>query len=468
MKTPRRSVFERCALASGLLTQEQLDKARAVLARLQRDLENPPTADYDRRLADKLVELGSLNVWQAKQLLDGRTKFNLGPYWIIDYLGQGGMGQVFKAEHGVLGRIVAVKVLPRSRSTPEAIANFNREMRAQARLDHENLVRAFDAGEDGNVCYLVTEYVPGSDLRKLVRSLGPLSMQEAARTISQIARGLQHAHDQGLVHRDVKPGNILVSPEGVAKLSDLGLAGPLEGGKETDPRFGRIVGTADYLSPDHIQSPWEPKPAWDIYSLGCTLYYAVTGKVPFPGGTTADKAQAHLKLRPLDPCRLNPGLSPQFVETLADMMAKDPSERIGSASEVAARLAPWVGERAASPAGSRSSHLVEPALAIPPGMVPSSSGASYPVPRDLPGMDDTEATFPELPELSPSQKEGASQISQATQPIAAATEETDAELRLTPAEAQGLSNLLGPLALLVGFPLAVVLMFLLAWGLLRF
>ena len=305
------TTFERCALLSGLLTQAQLDEGRAVLLASRPAAAKSAVADdasEGRMLADRLVEMGMLNPWQAKQLLDGRTKFTLGPYRVVDSLGSGGMGQVFKAEHGILGRVVAIKVLPLSKATPESRANFTREIRAQARLDHVNLVRALDADEDNNVYYLVTEYVPGCDLRKLVRRNGPLSMQDAASIISQVAAGLQHAHQQGLIHRDVKPANVLVTPEGHAKLSDLGLAGPLASSDQSDPRHGKIVGTADYLSPDHIKAPWEPTPAWDIYSLGCTLYYAVTGKVPFPHGTTADKARAHCELLPLDPRRLNPTL----------------------------------------------------------------------------------------------------------------------------------------------------------------
>ena len=116
----------------------------------------------------------------------------------------------------------------------------------------------------------------------------------------------------------------------------------MSGAAENDPRYGKIVGTADYLSPDQVRDPWTPTPAWDIYSLGCTLYYAVTGKVPFPGGTTADKARAHCELRPLDPRRLNPRLSAEFVEVMADMMAKEPAQRIGSAGEVVARMAPFL------------------------------------------------------------------------------------------------------------------------------
>ena len=206
-------------------------------------------------------------------------------------------------------------------------------------------MRAVDAGKDGNVNFLVTEYVPGSDLRKLVRRNGPLSMEAAANIISQVAEGLHHAHQQSIVHRDVKPGNVLVTPEGDAKLSDLGLAGPMySSNADQDPRYGKIVGTADYLSPDHIISPWNPVPAWDIYSLGCTLYYAVTGKVPFPGGTTSDKARAHCSLKPLDPRRLNHQLSDPFVDVVADMMAKDPAQRVPSALAVIDRLAPWARE----------------------------------------------------------------------------------------------------------------------------
>ncbi len=352
--------FEKCAIQSGLLTEQDLQEARAGIrwSNGQNLSDAPPTA---KQLADRLVETGKLNYWQAKQLLDGQTKFTLGPYRIIDSIGQGGMGQVFKAEHKVLGRVVAVKVLPRAKSTPEAVKNFNREIQALASLDHKNLVQAVDAGHDGNVYYLVTEYVPGTDLHKLVRRQGPLDMQTVARIICDVAEGLHHAHEQGLIHRDVKPGNVLVTPDGRAKLSDLGLAGPVDADEQSDPRFGKIVGTADYISPDHIKSPWDPSPLWDIYSLGGTLYYAVTGSVPFPGGTTADKARAHQEFRPVDPRRLNPALSNGFVDVMADMMAKDPAQRIPSAREVIARLAPW-----ATGPWSMPSPSVRPPLAPPP------------------------------------------------------------------------------------------------------
>ena len=262
-----RSPFEQCILVSGLLTEKQLDEARASVRWSRGDVADANAPPSDLQLADRLVEMKLLNPWQAKQLLDGRTKFNLGPYWIVDSIGKGGMGQVFKAQLEKEGRPVAIKVLPRNKCTPEAIANFTREIRALASLNHPKLVSAVDSGHDGNVHYLVTEYVNGVDLRKLVRRGGPLSMTAAANIIYQVADGLEHAHAKGIIHRDVKPGNVLVTPDGEAKLSDLGLAGPLEANAENDPRYGKIVGTADYLSPDQVKNPWNPMPAWDIYAL---------------------------------------------------------------------------------------------------------------------------------------------------------------------------------------------------------
>ena len=364
--------FEKCALASGLLTVQQLEEARAAIRGDKHAAGVPAGTELsDKELSDKIVQLGHLNPWQAKQLMDGQTKFTLGKYRIVDSLGQGGMGHVFKAEDQ-MKRMVAIKVLPRDRTTPEAIANFTREIVALSSLNHPKLVRALDADKDKNVNYLVTEFVPGSDLRKLVRRSGPLKMEAAANIISQVAEGLQHAHSQGIVHRDVKPGNVLVTPEGDAKLSDLGLAGPMYGNADSDPRHGKIVGTADYLSPDHINEPWNPAPAWDIYSLGCTLYYATTGKVPFPGGTTNDKANAHRYMKPFDPRRLNHLLSDPFVDVIADMMAKEAAQRVATAAEVIERLAPWSREfqrRRANPSAVPG-EVAMPNFELPPSNIP--------------------------------------------------------------------------------------------------
>lgn len=387
-----RAEFERCAIAGGLLSNEQLAEAISAMRWASGDEPDPQPAGEGageaEQLAAWLVERGMLNLWQAKQLLEGQTRFHLGPYRIVDSLGSGGMGQVFRARHTETGLEVAIKVLPRDKSTPEAVASFAREVRAQASLNHENLVKAVDAGYDGKVYYLVSEYVPGSDLRKLVRHIGPLDMQAAACIISQVAKGLAHAHQRGLIHRDVKPGNVLVTPDGRAKLSDLGLAGPLGEEADSDPRHGKIVGTPDYLSPDHIKAPWSPTPAWDVYSLGCTLYYAVTSKVPFPGGTTADKARAHCQMRPLDPRRLNPSLSSGFVDVLADMMAKEAAERIQSAEQVVERLAPWAGATVSIPAASLKAASLQNhgAAGI---LVPASRNRPIPPAEDAANMADT-------------------------------------------------------------------------------
>lgn len=404
-KTTRKSVLVESALRSGLLTQEQLEQA-AIDVRDQADLPTPRGDVSDDELGDKLVELEWLTPYQVDQLKSGRSKLNLGPYTITDWIGQGGMGQVFIAVHKMMGRECAVKVLPRDKSTPEAIQNFTREIRTQAQLDHPNLVRAYDAGHDGNVHYLVTEYVPGTDLRQLVRRQGTLTMQQAANVIVQAAHGLEYAHQCGLIHRDVKPGNVLVTPEGIAKVSDLGLSGFIHEA-DSDPRAGKIVGTADYLSPEQIRDPMDVTSVGDIYSLGCTLYYAISGKVPFPGGTTRDKARRHCEETPWHPRRFNPDVCEEFVEIIADMMEKDPKARIQTAAEVAARLEPWARESAPLP-----SHQLTKSPWTPP-----------PLPTDS-DDDDLEDTFDNSDVYDDADSRSGSQVSQPTAPVASAGQET--------------------------------------------
>jgi serine/threonine protein kinase len=337
-----RSLFERAGLASGLLTEEQIDRAWQVL------VESLPIHDLaldeitDEQLAAQMIALGYLNRWQAEQLRQGRTKFNLGAYRIIDAVGHGGMGWVFKCEHGLLGRVEAIKVLPKSQTNPASIASFLREIKAQAQLNHPNLVHLTYADTDGDTYFLVTEYVPGTDLRKMVRQHGPLTMREAAVIVSQAAEGLGHAHSRGLIHRDVKPGNLLITNDGHTKLADLGLAFFYADDHPSHKKPKHIVGTADYLAPEIIVSPEVLRTVSDIYSLGCTLYYAVTGKVPFPGGDTADKLRRQLDEVPLAPQRLNPAVSEEFAKVIAAMMEKRPADRVSTAEEVIFLLKPWV------------------------------------------------------------------------------------------------------------------------------
>lgn len=394
--------FREAALSAGLLTQQQLDTAEEKLLTGEgRDTLRSTITDAE--LADQLIQEGLVTEYQAMQLREGQTKFRLKDYLIVDYIGKGGMGQVFKAVHEIMGREVAIKVLPRERCTPEAIQNFEREIRNQAQLDHPNLVRAYDAGHDGNVYFLVTEYVPGADLRRLVRNSGHLTESHAARVIVQAAFALEYVHRQGLVHRDVKPGNLLVTSSGSTKVSDLGLAGFMET-SEIDPRAGKIVGTADYLSPEIIRNPLDVTPTCDIYSLGCTLYYTVTGKVPFPGGKTRQKIRRHLEEAPVNPVRLNPDLSDEYVDVIGDMMEKDPRMRIQTVSEVILRLEPWASTEGpmVSPQPTKSRWLAAP----------------------LPTSEDLADTA-EIFSVRNQDSISGSQISQTTAPVMLALEDTE-------------------------------------------
>jgi serine/threonine protein kinase len=424
-----KSIFCKAALKSGLVSKSDLDEALgAVLCPALPPRKSAPDVS-DEQLAAKLVEMGKLNKWQAQQLIAGRTKFTLGDYVVVDSIGRGGMGDVFKAQHAIMRRTVAIKLLPRDKSNPEAIASFHREIQALAQLDDANLVRAFDARQEGSRHFLVTEYVPGIDLRKYIKKNGKLSMRAAAAIISQAARGLQHAHERGLIHRDIKPGNLMITPDGHVKVLDLGLAGYFNTSDDEmrDIYDGRIVGTADYLAPEHITDPQQQGPASDIYALGCTLYYAVTAKVPFPGGTTREKARRHCMEQPLNPRVLNAELTDEFVEVIGDMMAKDPKERIGSGEEVIRRLAPWAGSDwresarevgAAAEAASKSNRRV-PQVAVP--------GAPK-VADTNPELDGLEA----IEFVEEVEEEGTNQSSQTTHPMASAEQETSWSFDLRP------------------------------------
>ncbi len=407
MDIVRTTRFRRAALSSGLVSETQLQAALAAAGELSAEgpvaIEDVP----DRDLEAALLNQGALNKWQVEQLREGRTKFTLGPYRIIDSLGRGGMGHVFKCEHIMLGRVEAVKVLPKEKGTPEAIEAFQKEIRAQAQLDHENLVRVSFAGQDGETHFFVTEFVDGTDLRRLVREHGRLTMHQAATIISQAAAGLAHAHQRNLVHRDVKPGNILVTEGGRTKVTDLGLSVLLD---ETGVGTAKIAGTVDYLAPELVRDPSLTAPASDIYSLGCTLYYCVTGKVPYPGGTTSEKLRRHVSQPPITPRRFNPELSDMFLEVLAAMMDKNPATRLASAAEVVDRLRPWTLNSVRLGPGAHADLVEE---------TPSTDGLSQMSQKT--GFEDTETGL-DVPALAADQ--AAKTSSQGTLGISAWREET--------------------------------------------
>ncbi len=299
-------------------------------------------------MSQALLDAGVVTKFQTEQLLKGKFRgFSVGKYKVLDRLGAGGMGQVFLCEHPQLRRRAAVKVLPTDRAgDPALLGRFLREARAAASLDHPNIVRAFDVDEDKGLHYLVMEYVEGGDLYHVVKQEGPLPVTRACEYIRQGALGLQYAHEAGLIHRDVKPSNFLVEKStGVVKLLDLGLARFMEeGGDALTQRFdgGNVLGTADYVAPEQTRDSHEVDQRCDIYALGGTLYFLLTGKSPFPDGTPADKMIAHRSRKPTPVRTFRPDVPPALATLIDKMMAKNPDERHDSANEVADALSPWL------------------------------------------------------------------------------------------------------------------------------
>jgi serine/threonine-protein kinase len=355
---------------SGLVTGEQMAK---VVHRL-------PDSDKGAVLARVLIEQGLLTRFQAELLLIGRTNgFHLGQYRILDHLGRGGMGRVFKAEHQTMNRVVAIKVLaPHLVKTPKAQQLFQREVRAAAKLVHPNIVTAYDANQIGDRCYLVMEYVDGPNLEQLVRQQGPLPFGVACDFIRQASTGLQYAHELGMVHRDIKPANLLAQrPTGnspyascVIKILDFGLARLHTMSPDGTPTGDSIMsaentvlGTPDYLSPEQARNLNQVDIRSDLYSLGCTLYYLLSGKVPFPGGTTLEKLVRHSTENPVPVEQLRPDASPPVAAIVRKLMAKDPRQRFQTPSELAGALAPFAAQ-AAMP------------MAIPVGILQSPQAAT--------------------------------------------------------------------------------------------
>lgn len=335
--------FREAVLASGIVDPGVVDAAEAMVRTLpgmaDPDAPGKALAAFDRAVAQQLVTQGTLTEFQAGQLLLGRKKLKLGQYWILDQVGRGGMGLVFLAEHSLMGRRVAVKVLPRKKSTEESEMVFRREIRMLGRLDHDNLVRALDAGYDGKVFFLVTELVPGLDLNRQIKRHGVFDEMTASSVIAQAATVLDYAHSEGVIHRDVKPGNIIVTDDGRVKLLDLGLAGSLLADEAM--QLNRVVGTMDYIAPEQLLDPDNVGPSADIYSLGCTLYFTVTGQPPYPGGSRQDKAKRHLHEKPPKVSDHAPHLSKAFCRVIDGMLLKEPSDRYQSMAEIVDELASW-------------------------------------------------------------------------------------------------------------------------------
>jgi serine/threonine protein kinase len=271
----------------------------------------------------------------------------MGVYQLLDRLGQGGMGTVWRAWHTRLKRTVALKTLRAEwMGNALAVVRFQREMEAVGKLDHPNLIRATDAGEAAGVHFLVMDFAEGTDAAKVVLRHGPLPIADACEVVRQAALGLQHAHEAGLVHRDVKPSNLMVTPQGQVKVLDLGLAllhgAPDEVGELTGSHQG--MGTADYMAPEQCASAHDVDVRADVYSLGCTLYKLLSGRAPFSGPeyrAPLKKMEAHAR-EPAPPLRdRRPEVPAGLVGVLDRMLAKDPAARFATPGAVAAALAPF-------------------------------------------------------------------------------------------------------------------------------
>jgi len=327
--------FLKGLIGSGLMLAEEV---QAFVARL-----SLPQQRDARLLAQEFVRQGKLTKYQAIMLYQGKSKgLVLGNYAVLDKLGQGGMGLVFKARHRRMQRLVALKVLPPAvTKNPSAVQRFQREVQAVAKLDHPNIVAAYDADESHDVHFLVMEYVDGSDLSRLVKKQGPLPVGQALDCIVQAARGLEHAHAAGIIHRDIKPSNLLLDSKGTVKILDMGLArfegsGNAPSSTKADEltQSGSIMGTCDYMAPEQALNTKRADQRADIYSLGCTLYYLLTGHVMYGGETSMEKLLAHRET-PIPPL---PGAGPELETLYRRMVAKKAEERYASMHEVIAGL----------------------------------------------------------------------------------------------------------------------------------
>lgn len=374
-----------------------------------------------RALAKNLIQRGWLSVYQVNQLLAGNAhELVIGPYYVLDKLGQGGLSQVVKAKHRENGNLVAIKIIkPEVFASPEGRQQFLQEVEAMARLDHENIVQFCDADQWRNTFYFAMEYVEGTDLGKVIRLSGALPVHEACNYIRQAALGLQHAFERNLIHRDIKPVNLflthvpLASPSAATahfaprkelatakptmqarpliKILDWGLASlrtpkGLTSESTLDDITKCIVGTADYLAPEQARNANQADIRSDLYSLGCSLYFLLTGQPPFPDGTLMQKILLHQQAepRPIDEIRTD---VPAAVTALVKrLMEKDPQNRFQTPASVAMSLLPFTKPMAPSKAGPPLALAIRPPVRrddtpIPPNLGSRPARSSDDTPR---------------------------------------------------------------------------------------
>ena len=336
-------MFVGLARQSGLIDAETLRQALRGIRFDSKNIADTP------QVADLLVARQLLTRWQADKLLQGRNKgFHLGKYRLLSHLGTGGMSAVYLAEHRLMRRRVAIKVLPKASARGAShLERFHKEAQAVAALDHRNIVRAYDVDQEGDIHFLVMEYVSGRSLQDIVASEGPFQPIPAAEYIRQAAEGLNQAHKSNLVHRDIKPANLLLDDRGTIKVLDLGLVrffDERDDSSITRRHDEKVLGTADYLSPEQALDSHSVDVRSDVYSLGCTFFFLLAGHPPFSEGTLAARLLAHQTKEPPSLAEIAPQVPAGLVAIVRRMMAKRPEDRFQSAREVAQVLAEWLRE----------------------------------------------------------------------------------------------------------------------------
>lgn len=323
---------------SGVLSSTYLDQIRRQVPKAGQPGYDP--ADF----INALVKQKILTAFQAKRLLAGQAEgFFIGKFRILDLIGAGGMGKVFLAEQITMKRVVALKLLPVRQGThASTLIRFSREARAVARLRHPNITQAYDFDQDGQIYYIAMEYVPGLDVHDLVSRRGKLPYALAAHLTAQAANGLEHARQHKLVHRDIKPGNLMVEPTGALKILDLGL---VVFHTDEDPltlaERDVVIGTADYIAPEQAINSHDVDIRADIYSLGATLHYMLSAQPLFPNKTITEKLLHHQMKEPIPIRELVPEVPEGLAAVLKKMLAKKPEDRYTTPREVREALQPF-------------------------------------------------------------------------------------------------------------------------------
>ena len=322
----------RLLLEQGLVDQTELDEC----VQVQKETTG---GGGQTSLAGILVSRGYITPRQAQRIkssLDGDKPVRQIPgFKSFEKIGAGAMATVYKATQISLDRVVAIKVLPRHLSrNPEFVERFYKEGQAAAKLNHNNIVQAIDVGEASGYHYFVMEYVEGVSLHEKMAHGTRYTEKESLDILLQICHALAHAHERGLIHRDIKPKNIMITPDGVVKLADLGLAREITDMRAAESEAGRAYGTPYYIAPEQIRGELDIDARIDIYSLGATAYHMVTGRVPFEGPNPSAIMHKHLKQELIPPDHLNNKLSVGMAEIIEMMMFKDRNDRYKSAKDV--------------------------------------------------------------------------------------------------------------------------------------